>query len=457
MNIIDANILVVDDDNDILTSARLFLEQHFSKITIESNPDKIIQIISHIDFDVILLDMNFRTGETGGEEGISFLKDIIKHKPDSVVILMTAFGDIDLAVTGIRLGAFDFILKPWKNAKLHASILSALKYRESNLKRDKFKNTQLALSTDIDKNFIEIIGDSIAINNVRKTISKVSNSDANVLITGENGTGKELVAREIHRNSSRSDNVFIVVDMGAIHELLFESEIFGHVKGAYTDAKEDKAGRFELAAGGTIFLDEISNLSYSLQAKLLTVLERRKLCRLGSGKEIPIDIRLICASNTNLLEMVKEGRFRQDLFYRINTFELYVPTLRERIEDIPLLIKHFLKTFITKYNKPNLFLAKNTIKYLQKYNWPGNIRELQNSVERAVVMCDGKELGTDHFLPYEDTMNRKLPSDILNLNELEKIVISKALKKHKGNISRAARELGLERNALYRRLDKYGI
>lgn len=451
------NILIVDDDIDILTSARMFLEQHFTAVKTENDPERIISLVTDDNFDVILLDMNFEKGETGGGEGIYCLKTILKNKPDSVVILMTAFGDIDLAVTGIREGAFDFILKPWKNAKLLAGILSALKLRESNLKLKQINSTRLTLSHDIDKSFIDIIGDSLAIRNVKDTIDKVAVTEANVLILGENGTGKELVAREIHRSSNRADNVFISVDMGAIHELLFESEIFGHTRGAFTDAKEDKAGRFELATGGTIFLDEIANLSYSLQAKLLTVLERRTVFRIGSVSEIPVNIRLICATNRPLRDMVEEGKFRQDLYYRINTFELYVPPLRQRIEDIPQLVSHFLSNFSAKYNKPGLSIQKNTFKHLQNHLWPGNIRELQNSVERAVVLCEDKVLNINHFFADPTEKTSKMTDEILNLNEMEKILIDKALKKHKGNITRAACDLGLERNALYRRLNKYGL
>ncbi|MFC2117560.1 sigma-54-dependent transcriptional regulator [Bacteroidota bacterium] len=457
MELTDAKILIVDDDRDILVSAKMFMDQHFSLVRTETDPDKLIQLVNKDNFDIILLDMNFEKGETGGKEGIKYLKAIIEERPDSVVILMTAFGDIDLAINGIKEGAFDFILKPWKNAKLLASILSAIKLRESNKQVEKLKNTQIALSKDIDKNFSEIIGNSSPIRKVKETIDKIANTDTNILVLGENGTGKELVAREIHRNSHRSENVFISVDMGAIHESLFESEIFGHIKGSFTDAKSDKTGRFELASGGTIFLDEIANLSYSLQAKLLTVLERRTVCRIGSATEIPVDVRLICATNMPLKEMVKEGNFRQDLLYRINTFEIYVPTLRERVEDIPILTNHFLKINTSKYNKPRLTIPKKTLKLLQNHTWPGNIRELQNSVERAVVLCDEKEINIDHFFVDYMEHTTRLPDDSLKLNEMEKILIKKAIKKHMGNITKASRELGIDRNALYRRLNKYGI
>lgn len=457
MEIQNAKILIIDDDQDILTSAKLFLEQHFVTVRVESDPAKIIQLVSEDNYDVILLDMNYKMGETGGEEGIYYLKSLIQNRPEAVVILMTAFGDIDLAVTGIREGAFDFILKPWKNAKLLASILSALKLRKSNLKLEKITNTQITLSQDIAKNFVEIIGDSLPIKKVKETISKVAKTNANILILGENGTGKELVAREIHRNSNRSDDVFISVDMGAIHELLFESEIFGHVKGAFTDAKEDKQGRFEIASGGTIFLDEIATLSYSLQAKLLTVLERRTVSRIGSGNEIPVDVRLICATNMPLKEMINEGNFRQDLFYRINTFEVYLPTLRERIDDIPLLVNHFLKIHSSKYNKPGLKIPIKTLKLLQAHFWPGNIRELQNSVERAVVMCDGKSIDIDHFFIDSSDVFTGKKYESLNINEMEKNLVIKSIKKNKGNITKAAKDLGIDRNALYRRLNKYGL
>ncbi len=451
------SILVVDDDEDILASAILFLEQQYSDVKGESNPANLSRLFEKNDFDVVLLDMNFSKGKTDGSKGLSLLKRIIDWNPDTVIILMTAFGEIDLAVKGIKAGAFDFILKPWKNAKLLASISSACKYRKSKLAVSRLENTRKTLSSDLDKGFHEIIGESDAISKVIKTIDKVAKTDTSVLLLGENGTGKELFARLLHRKSDRAEQVFISADMGSLNENLFESEMFGHVKGAFTDAKENKIGRFELAKGGTIFLDEIGNLSLSLQAKLLSALEKRVICRVGSNVEIPIDIRLVSATNMPLQKMVAEGKFREDLFYRINTFEIHLPPLRERLDDIPTLAEHFLKIYSSKYNKPRIKVKKSTLKLLTKHSWPGNIRELQNTVERAVILCDNDEIMIEDFLLKKNELQTLENEDLLNLDEMEKAVIMKALHKNNGNVTKAAIDLGLQRNALYRRLEKYGL
>jgi len=451
------SILVVDDDEDILASAILFLEQQFSDIKGESNPANLSRLFEKNDFDVVLLDMNFSKGRTDGKEGINLLEKIVEQSPDTVVILMTAFGEIDLAVKGVKKGAFDFILKPWKNAKLLASVSSALRYRKSKQAVNRLENTRKTLSSDLDKGFQEIIGESDAITKVVKTIEKVAKTDTSVLLLGENGTGKELLARLLHRKSERAEQVFISADMGSLNENLFESEMFGHVKGAFTDAKDDKIGRFELAKGGTIFLDEIGNLSYSLQAKLLSALEKRVICRVGSNVEIPIDIRLVSATNMALQKMVTEGKFREDLFYRINTFEVHLPPLRERLDDIPILAEHFLKIYSSKYNKPRIKVKKSTLKLLTKHNWPGNIRELQNTVERAVILSDNDEIVINDFLLKKTELKIDTNEETLNLDEMEKTIIMKALHKNNGNVTKAANDLGLQRNALYRRLEKYGL
>ncbi|MHC1704794.1 MAG: sigma-54-dependent transcriptional regulator [Tenuifilaceae bacterium] len=451
------SILIVDDDEDVLTSAKLFLEQQFNVIKTENNPTNLTKVFEKDDFDVVLLDMNFSKGKTDGKEGITLLERIVELNPESVVILMTAFGDIDLAVNGIKKGAFDFILKPWKNAKLLASVSSALKYRKSKQTVKRLENTSKTLSSDLDKNYREIIGESETIKKIINTTEKVAKTEANVLLLGENGTGKELFARLIHRKSDRSNQVFISVDMGSLNENLFESEMFGHVKGSFTDAKDDKVGRFELANNGTIFLDEIGNLPYSLQSKILTALERRTINRIGSTIDIPIDVRLISATNIPIQKMVNEGKFREDLFYRINTFEIHLPPLRDRQEDIPILAEHFLKVYSAKYNKPRLKIKKSTLKLLSKHNWPGNIRELQNTVERAVVLCEKDEIVIDDFFIKNTTGNTKEDEEILNLDDMEKGLIMKALRKNNGNVTKAAKDLGLQRNALYRRLEKYGL
>ncbi|MEE4196690.1 MAG: sigma-54 dependent transcriptional regulator [Bacteroidales bacterium] len=454
---IDCSLLIIDDDADVLTSAELFLEENFTTVRTASDPRYILPMIKKQEIDMVLLDMNFRKGQMDGHEGLFWMDKIKAQNPEIIVILMTAFGDIELAVNGIKKGAFDFVLKPWKNAKLLATLISASRYKQSQQESIKFKEQSRTLNQDLNKNFSEIVGESPAVIQLKETLRKVAETDANVLLLGENGTGKELAARELHRLSPRNSEAFITVDMGAITETLFESEIFGHSRGAFTDAKSDKAGRFEIAHQGTIFLDEIGNLSYSLQAKLLTVIQNRKVARVGSTKEIPVDVRLICATNMPLKQMIEEGKFRQDLFYRINTFEINIPPLRERKEDIPLLAEYFLKHFKQKYHKPTLTFPPKSITHLKNYHWPGNIRELKNIIERLVVLSDGKQLIIDPGLFSSFEKNTEKIKNNLNLEENEKHIILKALEKHKGNISKASRELGIQRNALYRRLEKYGL
>ncbi len=451
-------VLVVDDNEDILLAASLLLKKHTSLVHTDKNPKMIPNLLKNENYDVILLDMNFTTDVTSGSEGFLWLSKILEIDPSAVVILITAYGDVELAVRAVKAGAMDFILKPWQNEKLLATISSAIQLRKSKLEIGHLKQQQQQLSADLDQKFQDIIGTSPPITKVFESITKVAKTDANVLILGENGTGKELIARAIHRQSNRWDKVFINVDLGAIIETLFESELFGHIKGAFTDAKTDRAGRFEIAAGGTLFLDEIGNLPLNLQAKLLTVLENRQIIRVGSNKPIPIDIRLICATNLSISEMAANNQFRQDLLYRINTVEVHIPPLRERFEDIPLLTEHFVNIYSKKYNKSIKSISQATYNKLEKYRWPGNVRELQHSVERAIIMSDSHVLQPGDFLfssaePREDG----LVFDNYNLDNVEKIVIQKAVSKYSGNISKAAQELGLTRSSLYRRMEKYGI
>lgn len=457
MSKIEAKILVVDDDMDVLNTARMYLKQQFTLVQIENNPEQIPIHFERESFDVVLLDMNFKKGDNEGEEGLKWLSNILTIDPNCIVILITAYGEFDLAVKAVKAGATDFLPKPWKNEKLFGTIQSALQLRQSKLEVDRLKSTQKTLSSDLDQKFENFIGESLPIQKVFSMIEKVGPTDANVLILGENGTGKELAARALHRQSLRKNQVFINVDLGSISESLFESELFGHVRGAFTDAKEDKAGRFELAKGGTIFLDEMGNLSLPLQGKLLTVLQQRKVSRVGSGKEIPLDIRLICATNMPLYEMVKEGTFRQDLLYRINTVELRMPALAERIEDMDILVNHFIQMYGKKYQKPKISIDQNTIAKLKKYHWPGNIRELQHAIERSIILADGNKLTADDFVLQPNRASKRLEEDILDLSEMEKRLILKALDKHNGNVTRAAKDLGLDRLALYRRLQKYGL
>ncbi len=451
-------ILIIDDDEDVLLAAKLLLKRHAHEVLIEKNPKKIPFLLNNDSYDVILLDMNFSTDITSGKEGFYWLNQILEKDPSAVVILITAFGDVEMAVRALKQGATDFVLKPWQNEKLIATISSALRLKNSYKEVDKLKQEKKQLVEGLSQPFKEMIGESTAMKNVFSIIDKVAQTDANVLILGENGTGKELVARAIHQRSNRRDSVFISVDMGAITETLFESELFGHKKGAFTDAREDRVGRFELANSGTLFLDEIGNLSHPLQSKLLTALQNREITRIGSNRSMAIDIRLICATNMPLYEMVKDHSFRQDLLYRINTVEIYLPALRERAEDIPLLGEHFLKTYCNKYRKPTAKISSSAIKKLQEYPWPGNVRELQHGIERAIIMSESNILTPDDFF-FLNTQSDHQSSvaDSYNLEEVEKNLIQKAIQKSSGNISKAAKELGLTRASLYRRLEKHGL
>ncbi|MGD9190768.1 MAG: sigma-54 dependent transcriptional regulator [Desulfobacterales bacterium] len=452
------NILIVDDNEDLLLAARLFLKQHFSLVHTEQDPEKIPALLNNENYDVILLDMNFTMDATSGVEGFMWLDKILQIDPSAVVILITAFGDVEMAVKAVKSGATDFVLKPWQNEKLLATISSALNLRYSRLEVDKLRSRQKQLSDDIDQRYHNMIGVSPAIQKVFATIDKVAGTEADILILGENGTGKELVARALHRQSPRANEVFISVDMGALAETLFESELFGHMKGAFTDAKENRPGRFELADGGTLFLDEISNLSLAMQAKLLSVLEMRKVTRLGSNKPQDIDIRLICATNMPIYDMVAKNDFRQDLLYRINTVEINLPPLRERQEDISLLVDHFLGIFAKKYQKTITGVSSPALKKLERYQWPGNIRELIHTLERSVILAESQMLQPSDFLfPETEKDVDSIVFENYNLEDVEKTIIRKTLKKHKGNISHASEELGLTRTSLYRRMEKYGI
>ncbi|HLF36129.1 MAG TPA: sigma-54 dependent transcriptional regulator [Cyclobacteriaceae bacterium] len=453
-------ILIVDDNEDLLRAAKMFLKRHFKQVDTEKNPDSIPILLNNENYDVILLDMNFTKDVSSGHEGFHWLEKILEIDPSSVVILITAYGDVQMAVKAIKEGAIDFVLKPWENEKLLATVLSAIKLRQSKIEVKDLRNKQQLISADIDTKYQDVIGKSASMIKVLQTIDRIAITDANVLILGENGTGKEVIARAIHRNSSRKNEVFISVDLGAISETLFESELFGHMKGAFTDAKEERAGRFEVANGGTLFLDEIGNLSLPLQAKLLSVLQNRSVTRVGSNKPKEIDIRLISATNMPIYDMVKDNKFRQDLLYRINTIEIQIPPLRDRKEDINLLADHFLQTYIRKYNKHIHTINESAQKKMQKYSWPGNVRELQHAIERAVIMSTGHILNAEDLFFSSGTQDKNEESLILEeltLEEVEKMLIRKALKKFDGNITLAAQELGLTRSSLYRRLEKYGL
>lgn len=451
-------ILAIDDNEDILFALKLLLKNHVELIQTETNPEKIPEYLHNDAYDVILLDMNFTKDAISGQEGFDWLNKIMEIDPDAVVVFITAYGDAEKAVKAIKLGATDFVLKPWQNEKLLATISSAIKLRRSKSEATDLRKKQKEISAIQDQPFHEFIGNSQEMQQVFSTINKVAKTDANVLILGENGTGKELVARALHRNSLRKDEVFISVDLGSIAETLFESELFGHMKGSFTDAKKDKPGRFEIASGGTLFLDEIGNLSLPMQAKLLTVLERREITRVGANKPTPIDVRLICATNNDIHEMVQDESFRQDLLYRINTVEIHLPPLRERVSDIPLLADHFLGIYTKKYRKKIKGISADALKKLNQYQWPGNVRELQHALERAIIMSDSETLQPDDFLL--STRSEKVAEieiDTYNLEEVEKNIIVKVLKQNQGNVTQAATVLGLTRTSLYRRMEKYGL
>jgi len=451
-------VLVVDNNEDILLAARLLLRKHVTVVHTEKDPSHIPALLAKDSYDVILLDMNFTKDVSSGQEGFDWLQRILDIDSSAVVIMITAYGDVSTAMRAIKEGATDFVLKPWQNEKLWATVSAAMKLRCSRMEIDNLRQRQRQLTDDMDRRFSEFVGECPAMRQVFEIIDKVARTDANVLILGENGTGKELVAREIHRQSKRYGEVFISVDLGSLTESLFKSEMFGHVKGAFTDAREDRAGRFETAGGGTLFLDEIGNIPISIQSKLLAVLQNRQVTRLGSKAQRPVDIRLISATNMPINRMVADKEFRQDLLYRINTVEVHLPPLRDRREDIPLLVDHFLSLHSRKYNKPIQGLAPAAARILERYTWPGNVRELQHALERAVIMSEASVLQPqDFYLPSRDENGDDLTIQDYNLEQVEKLVVLKALKKHQGNVSRAAVELGLTRASLYRRMQKYGL
>lgn len=452
-------ILIIDDNEDLLKAARMFLKRHIKQVDIEKKPEVIPLLLKNEKYDVILLDMNFTRDVSSGTEGFYWLDRILHQDPSAVVVLITAYGDIQMAVKAIKAGATDFVLKPWENEKLLATIYSSMKLRESLDEIEGLKKKQKQISDQLNHHFHDLIGQSVEIHKVFKTIERIADTDANVLLLGENGTGKELVARAIHQSSSRNGQPFVSVDLGSISETLFESELFGHMKGAFTDAKESREGRFVAAHNGTLFLDEIGNLSTTLQAKLLAALQNHTITPVGSNKEIKVDIRLICATNMPVYDLVKDNKFRQDLLYRINTIEITLPPLKERIEDIPLLASHFLTIYADKYNKNVHKLSDGALARMTKYHWPGNVRELQHAIERAVIMNSTTILQPEDLMLTQspDNEGNNIMLDHFDLEEVEKILIRKVLVKYNGNITQAASELGLTRSSLYRRLEKYGI
>ena len=443
-------ILIVDDNRNILTTVRMLLEPIFANIITIANPNSIPAKLREEHPDVVLLDMNFSSGINSGNEGLFWLREIKSISPKTEVVLFTAYADIQLAVTGIKDGAADFIVKPFDNEKMISTLLEA---------RDKNKTADKAMGKHSGKAAQSVMywGDSEAMTNLRHVVEKVAATDANILITGENGTGKEVLANEIHRLSARSCKKMLPVDMGAISETLFESELFGHVKGAFTDAKVDKPGKFELADGSTIFLDEIGNLSYSLQAKLLTALQRRSIVRVGGSTQIPINVRLVCATNRNLQQMVNDGEFREDLLYRINTIHLELPALRQRKADIVPLANRFLRQYGDMYNKTNLRFSDEAERKLISLPWYGNIRELQHAIEKAVILSDGGMISAEDIDGGNQTRREKPLEEVQTLDEMESRMIEKTIKECEGNLSVVAARLGISRQTLYNKIKRYGI
>ncbi|WP_312195334.1 sigma-54-dependent transcriptional regulator [Epilithonimonas vandammei] len=449
----EAHILIVDDDEDILFSARVWLKKFFTEVSCLSQPKNILKFLSEQQVDTVLLDMNFRKGFENGQDGLYWMQEIKTLEPQLPIILMTAYGEVELAVEALKNGASDFILKPWNNEKLYASVNLAVDVSRKNKKLNQWENI------NIKTNQYQLETQSPAMQEVMDQISRVSATDANVLLLGENGTGKYVLAEHIHELSERKNQPFVHIDLGSLSENLFESELFGYKKGAFTDAHQDYAGKIENAENGTVFLDEIGNLPLHLQTKLLSLIQNRKLSRIGENKERLLDVRFIFATNENLKKAVAENRFRKDLYYRINTVELNIPSLRERLEDIPTLADYFLDKYKQKYHKPDLVLNEVLISELTQYSWPGNIRELDHCIERSVILSGEKNLKL--LMPQdEDSMLREPQHDnvkSLNIEEMEEILIKKALKKHRGNISLAAEDLGLSRAALYRRMEKFEL
>jgi DNA-binding NtrC family response regulator len=448
-----ARILVVDDDEDVLMAVRLLLKPHFSIVRTESTPARLPELVASGLYDVLLLDMNFAIGAESGSEGLSWLSRVLEQQPRMAVVLITAHGDVDIAVEAMKRGAADFIVKPWDNARLVATLKGAPAIRQARLSAGK-GGREAPPAGDVSH---KLVGGSAPMKRILDLVRRAAPTDANVLVLGENGTGKELVARAIHDQSARAGEVFLSVDLGAVAASLFESELFGHKRGSFTDAREDRIGRFQAASGGTLFLDEIGNLPIALQAKLLTAIERREVTPVGANRPVPVDVRLVCATNLTAGQMADPKVFRPDLLYRINTVEIALPPLRDRREDIPALAEHFVAIYAAKYNMPVKRIRADAAERLRGHAWPGNVRALRHAVERAIILSEGTELTPDDFLMVETPGAAATDEASVNLTDLEKRAIERALQRHAGNVSHAAGELGLTRGSLYRRMEKYGL
>ena len=457
----DGRVLVVDDKRDVLTALRLLLKEYVDVVHTATDPSSIPTLLREHGYDAILLDMNFRQDASSGREGFEWLDKIQDLDPEAIVLMITAYGDVEKAVRAMKEGASDFIVKPWDDADLVASVQAAVKLRRTRAAAEADAPDAPSPPAPTEApGFEGIIGESEAMQSVFTLIEKVAGTDANVLVLGENGTGKELVARAVHRRSARSDEPFVTADLGALSPSLFESELFGHVEGAFTGAEADRAGRFEAADGGTLFLDEIGNVPQELQKKLLTVLQRREVTRVGDVEARPVDIRLVCATNQPLYDRMDEGDFRQDLLFRINTVEIELPPLRDRGDDVLLLARRFLKEYAAKYDAAVEAFTAEARAALRDYHWPGNVRELKHTVERAVILSEADRIGPDDLrfsAPSPEASSDDAPLETLDLDQLEQAAVRQALSKHGGNVSEAARELGISRRALYRRIEKYGL
>ncbi len=451
------NILIVDDEPAIADSLQILLKEEFARVTTLTDPAGMIPEMKQTPYHAIMLDMNFRSGEFSGEEGLHWLREIRKEDKNAQVIMITAYGDFELAVRAIKEGAYDFISKPWDPEKLMVTLKNACELWKSKEEVSQLKERQEHYFREVDSGYRMVGGSSPVMKKILKTVEKVAVTDANVLILGENGTGKELLAREIHRHSSRSGKVFIPVDVAALAATLFESEMFGHIRGSFTDAKEDRPGRFEIADGGTLFLDEIGNLSLALQAKLLTAIQKKEIIRVGSSQAVPVDIRLITATNKPLPVMIRENTFREDLYYRLNTITLELPPLRERVEDIPELSEAFLEEYSLKYGKAGLSFTGRSMERLRSYPWPGNIRELRHCIEKAVILSDSHSLRPEDLQLYSGTAVQGEKGSGLKLEEVEKNTIARAIRRSAGNLSKAADELDISRTTLYAKIKKYGL
>jgi len=452
----EAKILIVDDNKSILSALDLLLSNACKKLKCISTPNALLTELKADNYDVVLLDMNFKAGINTGNEGIYWLNQILEYNSGISVVMITAYGDVELAVKAVRSGAVDFVLKPWENEKMLTTIEMAWKLSHSKKEVKKLRLKENELIAEINSKKNQIIGSSVAWTHIMNLVQKVAVTDANILITGENGTGKELIAREIHRLSNRCQNVMVTVDMGSLSESLFESELFGHKKGAFTDAQIDRMGKVEAANKGTLFLDEIGNLSQAMQAKLLSVLQNRQLTRVGENLPVDIDLRLVCATNCNISKMVGEGTFREDLLYRINTIQIELPSLRDRQSDIPELVAFFIKLYAEKYNKKGLNISTAAITKLQNYTWPGNVRELQHAIEKAVILSDNHLIGANDFVFKVDEFS-KVEAYGGTLEDMEKQVIITAIEKQMGNLSAVSSQLGITRQTLYNKIKKYGI